>query len=113
MKGTMVILSVNGSELQVPIHGALPFEKLKDALNGGLLETVPFLESITINGEKHSCIAFCDEEGKLKNLPVNLLGNFYWDAALKERGLTLKQMQDILVGPIVVLYGDDEFMRTL
>ena len=53
------------------------------------------------------CVAFCDEDGKSKGLPPNTRVNEFWSMALPEIDL------DYLVGPIVILTGDADFMKAI
>ena len=65
---------------------------LKKGLDGGLLEIVPRLN--TFFGRK--CIAFCDEEGKMKGLQYNIIAHRIWEDSVG-RSIT----EDYLVGPII------------
>jgi Domain of unknown function (DUF3846) len=67
---------------------------------GGNIESVPHFDVIW--GRK--CVAFCNEEGKLKKLIANLPAQHLWVAAYPKPG-------DILVGPIAILAGTPEFLR--
>jgi hypothetical protein len=63
-------------------------------------------------------VAFCDEDGKKKGLPVNKTATYLWETALrlvKHPGLMTYdgQVYDYLVGSIVVVSGDKEFMEEL
>lgn len=53
------------------------------------------------------CFVLCNEHGKHMNLPVNLEANRLWQLSAGE------PLNDILVGPVVILFGDAEFMATL
>lgn len=81
-------------------------DMLHEFIEPGYLETVPLFE--TYVGER--CVAFCHEEGKLKDLPFNQAASLRWAAAL---GCTLSEIGDHLVGTVVVITGDDEFMETI
>lgn len=96
----------------IPTHGEVTYEsltavpdadKLHDAV-GGFLEVVPMFRVV---GETPA-VAFCNEEGKLLNLPVNHLANVLWMASL---GGVLPN--DVLVGPIAIVTGDHEFLGGL
>jgi hypothetical protein len=69
---------------------------------GGSIETVPYFDAIW--GRK--CVAFCNEEGKLKQLSINLAAQHLWVAVYPKPG-------DILVGPIAILAGTPEFLRRI
>jgi uncharacterized protein DUF3846 len=70
---------------------------------GGSIETIPHF--ITIWGRR--CVAFCNEEGKLKKLIANLPAQHLWAAAYA------RAAEDILVGPVVILAGTDDFLREI
>lgn len=76
-------------------------------LIGGYIELVPLWKT-TLQGQR--CVVFCDEEGKNKNLPFNAQATAQWRMAGERNGV---QITDVLVGPVLILTGDDEFMATL
>lgn len=67
---------------------------------GGFIELVPHWEHH--NGRP--CVAFCNEEGKLHELPVNHRATMMWWNVLGRR------VDDVLVGTVVLLIDlpDDE-----
>ena len=91
--------------------------ELKDGIGGGYLEVVPQFTTIPFGGTVLNCVAFCDEHGKLNQLPVNDLATHMWGQALWRRGVELfnkhGEPNDWLVGQIVVIFGDREFMAEL
>lgn len=87
-----------------------PTEEIKAALDGGWLELVPGFDSIEIAGTLWRCVAFCDEEGKLKQLELNQIATAFWQRALARNR---KPFPDHLVGPVVVLAGNRAFMEAL
>lgn len=83
---------------------------------GGDLELIPGFDKIG----GRCCVAFCDEHGKLdhRRLPFNLKATILWEQAVRAGGRgALRDPNgdwvDWLVGPVLVLYGDDEFMAEL
>lgn len=82
---------------------------------GGLIEAVPSFDTIQYQGEKRHCVAFCNEEGKLIGLPANRHATRLWHQALPPPGLITPHLglADVLVGPVVVVFGDREFMEAL
>jgi len=97
-----------------------PLGDIKARLNDGWLEAVPGFTSIEAVAGKppQACVAYCDEEGKLKGLEHNSMATVLWDRALRANGHpglidTRGRVVDHLVGPVVVLTGDDEFMRSM
>ena len=110
MKGTLLVCSPNMRVLdEWPQDSPPPLEQLQ-AFVGGDIEAVPGWTSIQHRGIRHKCVAFFNEHGKQKALPKNhyasVLWALQWDA---RRG----ELKDHLVGPVVILYGDADFMAAL
>lgn len=118
MKGTMLIYEADATEptLRVFIDSSPKLKELQAAV-GGRIETVPYFDHIRVNGERREAVAFCNEEGKVKGLPVNRQATLIWAQVLDNNGMTIRDEHgdflDMLVGPVIVLYGDEEFMRAL
>lgn len=68
-------------------------------LIGGLLEIVPHFDRFGSN----SCVAFCDEEGKLKGLKLNGAATYLWWSCMAHEGFR----PDTLHGPLVIITADD------
>lgn len=77
-------------------------EKLRAGVVGDI-EVVPFFDKLM--GRK--CVAFCNEHGKLERMPINHAANVLW--RLAHDGM----MNDVLVGPIVVILGSPSFLAKL
>ena len=79
---------------------------LLNAIVGGPIELVPFFTSYGGN----SCVAFCNEHGKLppKILPLNVHAQVLWEKAVGRR-IT----EDYLVGTIAIIVGPQSFLGTL
>jgi hypothetical protein len=114
MKGTMIV--IHWLEMDPPqVHEftqAIKLEQLKAGIGGGYLELVPGFTSIGVAGVVMDCVAFCDEDGKRKQLPVNRVATGFWQVALERKGVRLSK-PDQLCGDVVVIFGDKEFMRCL
>lgn len=87
---------------------------------GGHIELVGGFDTIEHDGDVRECAAFCNEEGKLEGLPINGIATVLWDRALKRQGGTglwqhgeKTAPADVLVGSVIVVYGDAEFMAAL
>lgn len=110
MKLVLVTVRADGTvgEQQIDPRDCLP--QLQDAV-GGYLEVVPYLKLFDHGGATHSCVAFCDEEGKLKGKPVNRQASDIWDRQLAEKGV--RRNIDVLVGDIAFVFGDPALMKLL
>lgn len=107
MSGEAHVYRPGASAPEVTLFRKTPsLEFLRDAV-GGDLELVPFFSTY----QDRACIAFCNEHGKLQGLPVNEAANVLWRAYRVPPPFTIDG--DYLVGPVVVLIGDFEFMRAL
>ena len=84
MSKMMILIKTDGSVSEIPNTG---YESIRAAIGGGYLEAIPM-------GDGHA--AYIDEEGKLKNLPINNVASFLWYKRLRP-------MNDYLVGDCVVV----------
>ena len=88
---------------------------------GGYIGTVHGFTSIDVYGDGLAmpCVAFCNEDGKGLDLPVNWLATGMWHDALVRKGSRLGVLpegggyEDYLVGVIVVISGDSKLMDEL
>jgi len=118
MKGTMLIYKVDATapEIVAFVDAAPTLDDLQKAVEGDI-QTVPEFDHIRINGERHTAWAICNEDGKVKEMPVNKLATLLWEQIAANKGLKLRDAKgdflDVLVGPVAVLYGDKEFMEEL
>lgn len=116
MKGTMIILRPNDDNETKPYNKPPTADELRTAV-GGYLEPIPWFNTIGISvpGSGHAtlmnCVAFCDEEGKNKNKPLNECATDAWAKSVHRLGKG--DLKDYLVGNVVVLFGDKEFMEKL
>jgi len=107
MKGEAHIF-VPGTPAPTVVHFKEPpsLEFLQQHIDG-YIEPVPFF---TIYRGRR-CVALCDEEGKRKGLAFNDMANRLWAAC--EVPPPFELVGDVLVGPVVILFGDKEFMAAL
>jgi hypothetical protein len=115
--GTIIQLKADGSRNEISI-AAPTLDELKAAIGGGYIELVPLFNTFERDGQLVDCVAFCDEEGKLKDMPINQEATVRWDAALRRAGYPglIKpdgRIADMLVGTIAVVFGDKRFMAAL
>ena len=102
MRGEMTIIRADGEVMGTPYGKPIPQQHFWDAV-GGYTETVPYFTTY----EGKQCVAFCDEEGKLKGKPLNAAAQTLWEAQWPVR------LADYLVGDVVIVTGDISFMREL
>jgi hypothetical protein len=82
---------------------------------GGYIELVPGFDRVAYRGEWLPCRVLCNEHGKISDppLPLNYVATVRWNDALRGALIEDGKAKDVLVGPILVLIGDEEFMREL
>lgn len=101
MFGKMIVLKANGTKRVADFHNPPDLETLQKAV-GGWIEKVPYF----YQWEGQAAIAYCNEEGKLRRLPFNQNATAAWMAQFE-------LCDDVLVGDVVVLTGDEEFMAAM
>lgn len=106
MRGTILSINTDGTTSTRLVHDPGVLIHLR-AIVGGHIEIVPGWDRITWHGVEHGCVAFCNEEGKLKDLPVNEPATALWYHCLG------RPTADYLCGNIAVVWGDAGFMRQL
>lgn len=107
MQGTILKIKADGTIHPSSVNGPPKLELLKEAIGGGWLEAVPYFNKIVYDGKLVTCIVFCDEEGKLKEFPLNTLATNLWYVSMGQ------SVPDVLVGDIAIVFGDKEFMLAL
>jgi hypothetical protein len=104
---------------------------------GGLVEVIPYFDTVKIEQVPQApddaylsllkrasekpvrCVAFCNEEGKLKGIGYNELATRLWAMSMVNLGVVRPNddgdvmLDDVLVGPVVIAFGDDEFLESL
>jgi len=98
MTNRMIIVTAIGVLIETEHDGPLDLKTLQDKV-GGHIETVPYLTEY--DGER--CVAYCNEYGKVNGLAFNPAATDLWH---KVTGYT----QDVLLGDVVILVGDDKFL---
>jgi hypothetical protein len=101
MAGRMFVIPPSGEIVVTELETVPPIEELQKAV-GGYIETVPYFTKY----KDKQCVAFCNEEGKLKGLPYNSRATNDW-------GRNTPLSDDVLVGPVVILTGDRSFMEVI
>ena len=97
MKGALIIIPTGAGAVSSKELAAPPaLEDLKAAIGGGYIEAVPGFTRF----KGKPCVAFCDEDGKRKNMLVNGIATELWYEQVGDR-------YDWLVGPVVIVTGDE------
>lgn len=85
--------------------------KRSQIIVGGFIEAVPeWRRNLHNDGTLYDAVALCNEDGKGQLLPVNRLATTRWAQAIPMPLVELLK-RDILVGNIVLAFGDHEFMN--
>lgn len=109
MIGHALIYATDGTVTLVsPLREPVPLEWHQGHV-GGYIEAIPGFDSVQLGGLVHRCVAFCNETGKLDGLPINVEATQAWADALGGP----PRMTDVLVGPVLVIWGDQELMDEL
>lgn len=103
MKGTLTVVHPSGEITKKEYSSEIPLEDLQKTV-GGYIELVPFFTQY----EGRPCRAFCNEYGKLNQLPYNEPATALWEQVF---GRSVRP--DFLVGSIAIVTGDREFMEEL
>jgi|SRR5215471_2019351 len=110
MRGTILIFEPRVVEPSVVTLNRAPLlDELRNAVHGDL-EAVPYFNSIAYGGVVFDCVAFCNEHGKLNGAEHNIAATLLWQ---RSQARARVDVRDMLVGPVVVLFGDREFRESL
>lgn len=103
--GQLLVISVDGTRTVTAITGRSPtLEELQSGV-GGYIEVIPFFSTIEMDDGIHTCIALCNEEGKIRGLPPNPVAQTLWEATVGR-----KITEDYLVGPVIIAFGSPEWL---
>jgi len=121
-KGVLYIIPADPKAIRERCEITTPptIEELRKII-GDYIGTVHGFTSIDIYGDGVAtpCIAFCNEDGKRLDLPVNRLATGLWHDALVRKGSRFGLLaegggyEDYLVGVIVVISGNSKLMDEL
>lgn len=106
MKGVIITIPVMGEITLKEVTSPNLLSDLQKIV-GGHIEAVPYFDKFMWEKKKQSCVAFCNEEGKLLDLPINHRATFFWLNAKSA------PIDDVLVGDIAIVLGDEEFMKRI
>jgi hypothetical protein len=99
----LVAINPDGTVNRILLDAHPTLDQLKDIV-GGYIERVPYFNKF----ENKPCIAFCNEMGKLQELPVNLKATNLWMDAY---GGSVSP--DYLVGSIAIVVGPQSFLDSM
>jgi hypothetical protein len=108
MQGFTIVIDPDGSKTVRKYRGTIPLGDLRAGVGDGLIEHVPYFDSFKWRGKRTRCVAFCNEEGKLHGMLINEVATRIW-----HEGAPVMRGRDVLVGPVVIVFGDEAFMRAL
>jgi len=77
---------------------------------GGYIEAIPnWVTYLHNDGQLYDACALCNEDGKGMGLGVNRLATARWAQAI---GMPIHELvrRDVLVGNVVLIFGDKDFM---
>lgn len=100
MRGKITKIDVDGTETVKEYAAAIPLSDLQEGV-GGYIEIIPAFDSF----RGGPCVVFGNEEGKIRDLPVNVKATTHWRENVRTN--------DYLTGSVVIVTGDDEFMSEL
>ena len=105
MKGEALIYRPDATEPERrEVPGGEALLPVLQELVGGFIEPVPLWKQMP---DGRACWVLCNEEGKIRNLPLNVAATDAWYSAAKIN------VGDTLLGTVVVVFGDEEFMEAL
>jgi hypothetical protein len=107
MKGRLTILRPGKKQEVVEMSSPVKLQLLSD-IAGGDIEQVPYWSTY----EGDPCVVFANAHGKRLKLLLNKPANEEWYDARVREGVKGKA-EDELVGPIIIVTGDLEFMDTV
>jgi hypothetical protein len=122
MKGVLHIIPADPTAIRQRCEITVPptAEELRKII-GGYIDVVHGFTSIDVYGDGHAmpCVAFCNEDGKRLELPVNWLATGMWHDALVRKGSRFGVLaegggyENYLLGVIVVISGNSRLMDEL
>jgi hypothetical protein len=102
MTPQLISIAPNGAVTITAIK-TQPSAEILQKIVGGWIELVPYFTAY----DGVPCIAFCNEEGKLKNLPYNPHATRLWQKAVDG------PVDDVLVGTIAIVVADRAFLQRM
>jgi hypothetical protein len=104
VRGILTIIPASGAVSSQELAAPPRLQELKAGIGGGYIERVPGFTHY--QGEP--CVAFCDEDGKRKQMPVNSRATALWYKLVGGPVFdTYDGPQDRLVGSVVIVTGEE------
>lgn len=101
MQGIVTVIKTNGQIEKHPMSKPPRFEDIQKFVGGNIEMVGSFVEY-----EGKPCVVFCNEEGKLEDLPFNMAATSAW--------MTCRfDISDVLVGDVAICQGDEAWMSLL
>lgn len=107
MSGTMIVIDADGHRDERTLKAAPKLEELQKMV-GGYIQLVPAFNRVAHSSGMQKCVVLCNEDGKNLDMPVNQEATRLWQLSAGSQ-----RIYDVLVGPIVILFGDHAFMAEL
>lgn len=100
----LVINPDGGTLAMMNVPSPPPLEFLQTAVKGPIQQTPMFDHFALADGKLSPCVVFCNEEGKLNGMEVNMIATMAWgETLLRDHSL---EPFDVLVGPVVLILAD-------
>lgn len=115
MQGTLHIIPANPDATARKVHLDRPItqKEIQDAV-GGPIGFISNFDTVNQEGTISLCYAFCDEQARHRKRPQNRKATTMWSQALVRRfGAGQAELPEVLLGSVVVITGDSEFMEAL
>lgn len=108
---TVTLIKANGAMSSIEQDLTPDLQQLQNGIGGGLIELIPYFSRY----DGRDCVAFVDEEGKIKGLPFNAMATAAWSVVLNERfpRSAGKPMGDYLCGDVIIVAGNKEDLARL
>lgn len=106
MRGTILAINADGTTELTEVGDPRILVHLRRIV-GGYIEGVPLFDTVVHGGLTHRCVAFCNEEGKIRGLPINAAATLMWERAMG------RDPGDVLMGNVAVVWGDGAFMSRI
>jgi hypothetical protein len=124
MQGSMLVIRPDDTYMVKHFNAPLLLDDMQEAV-GGSIEIVPYFQVCPILPDVDdwtpldistgilptACVALCNEEGKLEGLEPNSSATWLWQISARHFGFG--PINDVLHGPVAMIYGDSEFMETI